>query len=34
MVLMTEMGISMEELKAELASRHVVDHKVKQEKMR
>ena len=34
MVLMTEMGISLEELKAELASRHVVDHKVKQEKMR
>jgi len=33
MVLMVEMGISMEELKAELASRHVIDHKVKQEKM-
>ena len=33
MVLMVEMGITMEELKAELASRHVIDHKVKQEKM-
>ena len=34
MVLMVEMGISLDELKAELASRHVIDHKVKQEKMR
>ena len=34
MVLMVEMGISLEELKAELASRHVIDHKVKQEKMK
>ena len=33
MVLMVEMGLSLEELKAELASRHVIDHKVKQEKM-
>ncbi len=33
MVLMTEMGISLDELKAELASRHVIDRKVKQEKM-
>lgn len=33
MVLMVEMGISIEEIKSELASRHVVDHKVKQEKM-
>ena len=33
MVLMVEMGISMDDLKAELASRHVIDHKVKQEKM-
>ena len=33
MVLMTEMGISLEEVKAELASRHVIDKKVKQEKM-
>ena len=32
MVLMTQMGISLEEIKAELASRHVIDHKVKQEK--
>ncbi len=34
MVLMLEMGISLDELKAELASRHVIDHKVKQEKMK
>ena len=34
MVLMTEMGISLDDLKEELASRHVIDHKVKQEKMR
>ncbi len=34
MVLMVEMGISVEEIKAELASRHVVDHKVKQETMK
>jgi len=34
MVLMVEMGISLPELKAELASRHVIDRKVKQEKMR
>lgn len=34
MVLMTEMGISLEDVKAELASRHVIDHKVKQEKMK
>ena len=33
MVLMTEMGISLEDIRAELASRHVIDHKVKQEKM-
>ena len=33
MVLMVEMGLSLDELKAELASRHVIDHKVKQEKM-
>jgi phosphoribosyl-ATP pyrophosphohydrolase/phosphoribosyl-AMP cyclohydrolase len=32
MVMMVEMGISLEEIKAELASRHVIDHKVKQEK--
>lgn len=32
-VMMIEMGISMEEVTAELAKRHVVDHKVKQEKM-
>ena len=34
MVLMMEMGIGLEDVKAELASRHVIDHKVKQEKMR
>lgn len=33
MVLMVEMGISVEDVLAELASRHVIDHKVKQEKM-
>jgi phosphoribosyl-ATP pyrophosphohydrolase/phosphoribosyl-AMP cyclohydrolase len=33
MVLMIEMGISLEDMKKELASRHVIDHKVKQEKM-
>ena len=33
MVLMIEMGISLDDIKAELASRHVIDHKVKQEKM-
>lgn len=33
MVLMIEMGISLEDIRAELASRHVIDKKVKQEKM-
>ncbi|MBQ8027878.1 MAG: bifunctional phosphoribosyl-AMP cyclohydrolase/phosphoribosyl-ATP diphosphatase HisIE [Clostridia bacterium] len=33
MVLMTEMGITTEDVHRELASRHVIDHKVKQEKM-
>ncbi len=33
MVLMIEMGISLEDIHKELASRHVVDKKVKQEKM-
>ena len=33
MVMMVEMGISVEEIKDELASRHVINHKVKQEKM-
>lgn len=33
MVLMIQMGISIEDIHAELASRHVIDHKVKQEKM-
>jgi len=30
---MCEMGISVDQIKKELASRHVIDHKVKQEKM-
>jgi len=34
MVLMIEMGISLEDIKKEMASRHVIDKKVKQEKMR
>ena len=33
MVLMIEMGISLDDIRRELASRHVIDHKVKQEKM-
>ena len=33
MVMMVEMGISLDEIRAELASRHIIDHKVKQEKM-
>ncbi|MBR5869048.1 MAG: bifunctional phosphoribosyl-AMP cyclohydrolase/phosphoribosyl-ATP diphosphatase HisIE [Clostridia bacterium] len=33
MVLMVEMGITTEDIHRELASRHVIDHKVKQEKM-
>ena len=33
MVLMIEAGISLEDIHNELASRHVIDHKVKQEKM-
>lgn len=33
MVMMVEMGISVEDIKRELASRHVIDKKVKQEKM-
>ncbi len=32
MVMMIEMGISLEDIFDELASRHVIDHKVKQEK--
>ena len=34
MVLMVEMGISVEDVKKELASRHIIDHKVKQERMK
>ena len=34
MVLMVQLGISVDEVIDELASRHVIDHKVKQEKMR
>ena len=33
MVLMLEMGISLEDIHNELKGRHVIDHKVKQEKM-
>ena len=33
LVLMAQMGISVEDVKKELASRHIIDHKVKQEKM-
>ena len=33
MVMMVEMGISLDDVRRELASRHVIDHKVKQEKM-
>ena len=33
MVMMIEMGISLEDIHDELASRHIIDHKVKQEKM-
>ena len=33
LVLMAEMGITPEDIRAELASRHVIDHKVKQETM-
>ncbi|MBE5744646.1 MAG: bifunctional phosphoribosyl-AMP cyclohydrolase/phosphoribosyl-ATP diphosphatase HisIE [Clostridiales bacterium] len=33
MVMMVENGITLDEVRDELASRHVIDHKVKQEKM-
>ena len=33
MVLMVETGISLDDIRDDLASRHVIDHKVKQEKM-
>ena len=33
MVLMVQMGIPLEDIHKELASRHIIDHKVKQEKM-
>ena len=33
LVLMVEMGISVEDIREELAGRHIIDHKVKQEKM-
>lgn len=33
LVLMVQSGISLEEIHRELASRHIIDHKVKQEKM-
>ena len=34
LVLMAEMGITPEEIRQELAGRHVIDHKVKQETMK
>ena len=34
LVLMLELGISLDDVRAELKGRHVVDHKVKQEKMK
>ncbi|MBQ9090710.1 MAG: bifunctional phosphoribosyl-AMP cyclohydrolase/phosphoribosyl-ATP diphosphatase HisIE [Anaerotignum sp.] len=33
MVMMVEQGISLDDIRKELAGRHVIDHKVKQEKM-
>ena len=33
LVLMIEQGLTIQDVKDELAKRHVVDHKVKQEKM-
>ena len=33
MVMLLELGISLDEVRAELKSRHVIDHKIKQEKM-
>ena len=33
LVLMAQMGITVDEVEEELASRHVIDHKIKQEKM-
>ncbi len=33
MVMMVEMGISLQDVRKELASRHIIDHKIKQEKM-
>lgn len=33
MVLMVQMGISVNDVRAELAKRHIIDHKVKQQKM-
>jgi len=34
MVLMLDMGITLDDLKSEMAGRHVIDHKTKQEKMK
>lgn len=33
MVMMVEMGITLDDIRRELGSRHIIDHKVKQEKM-
>lgn len=33
MVMLLELGVSLDDIRAELKSRHVIDHKIKQEKM-
>ena len=33
MVLMVDMGLTVDDIRRELASRHIIDHKIKQEKM-
>ena len=33
MVMMVQLGISVDDVMEELESRHIIDHKVKQEKM-
>ena len=33
LVLVAQMGITVEDIRTELASRHIIDHKVKQENM-
>ena len=34
MVMMVEQGITLQDVTAELAKRHVIDHKIKQERMK